>query len=450
MLKNYIKIAFRNLMKRKVFSLINIFGLATGMAICLLIVLFVQSELGYDRYHDNADRIYRLALERIYPGRSTSYAMIPSSMGSAIQTEFPEVQESVRVFNFTGDNSFYLKVGEHVFEDKHVFAVDSNFFRVFSGDFIAGDRSTALKQPNSIILSESAAKRMFGGAQQAMGKQVQTDGDNDDNNTFLITAVVEDWPENSHFNFNVLISSSSFQGLQQPNHTSFSAHTYLLLDANASAQALESKFPVAIEKYVSGEIAQAFGQSWKDFQAAGNGYRYFLQPIKEIHLTSDLEAELGVNGSIKSIYIFSVVAVFILFLACINFINLSTAQSMERAKEVGIRKTFGSNKQSLMIQFLVESTVISLLALMVAFLFMLILLPVFNDISGKTLSVVELIQPENLVILILFAVLVGVVAGLYPAFVLSSFQPITVLKGLTLLLQQICPVYHQYKIFSKT
>lgn len=429
MLRNYFKVAVRNLMKRKVFSLINILGLATGMAICLLIVLFVRSELGYDRHHEKGGDIYRVALERIYPGRSSFYAMIPATIGSAMQAEFPEVKESVRVVNFTANNNFYLKIGDRVFEDKSTFAVDSNFFRVFSGKFIVGDPATALKQPNAIVLSESAAERMFGTAPQAIGKQVQMDGNDDGNNTFLITGVVEDWPENSHFTFNILISSSSFEGLQQPNYINFSSHTYLLLEPEASAAALESKFPVVIEKYVAGAVAQAFGQSWKDFQAAGNGYRYFLQPLQDIHLTSELEAELAPNGSKKSIYIFSVVAVFILFLACINFINLSTAQSMDRAKEVGIRKTFGSEKKDLMGQFLLESSLISLLALFVAFLIMLVLLPIFNDISGKSLSILELLHPLNLLLMIVFAVMVGVVAGLYPAVVLSSFRPITVLKG---------------------
>ncbi|AHM62853.1 hypothetical protein D770_23040 [Flammeovirgaceae bacterium 311] len=415
-------------MKRKFFSLINILGLATGMAICLLIVLFVQSELGYDQHHEKADRIHRVALERIYPGRSSFYAMIPASIGEAIETEFPEVEQRVRIFNFTGDNNFYLKVGEQVYEDKNVFAADSNFFEVFSADFIAGDRATALKQPNSIVLNRSTAKRMFGTAEQAIGKQVSMDGD-EENNSYQITAVVEDWPENSHFTFNILISSAGFQGLQNQNYINFSAHTYLLLQPNASAAALEAKLPVVIEKYVAGAVSQNFNQSWKDFQAAGNGYRYFLQPLQDIHLHSDLEAELGVNGSVNSIYIFSVVAVFILFLACINFINLSTAQSMERAKEVGIRKTFGSEKQDIIGQFLMESTLISLLALLVAFFIILLLLPVFNDISGKQLSILDLLQPLNLLLMLLFATVVGIVAGLYPAFVLSSFKPITVLKG---------------------
>ena len=343
MLKNYLKIAVRNLMKRKVFSLINILGLATGMAICLLIVLFVKSELGYDRHHEKADRIYRLVLERVYPERSSLYSMIPASIGSDVQSEFPEVKESVRLINFTGNNNFYLKVGELVYEDRQVFAADSNFFRVFSGNFLAGDKATALKQPNAIVLSESMAKRMFGSAVQALGRQVQTDGDNENNNTFHITGVVEDWPENSHFNFNVLIASSSFDFLQQPNYISFSSHTYLLLEPNASAKALESKLPGIIEKYVAGDIAQAFGQSWADFRAAGNNYRYFLQPLTDIHLTSEMEAELSVNGSIKAIYIFSVVAVFILFLACINFINLS---KFNNGTPVTIARVSGDNLQA--------------------------------------------------------------------------------------------------------
>ncbi|HZH37455.1 MAG TPA: ABC transporter permease [Flavisolibacter sp.] len=428
MLKNYFKVALRSLGRRKGYSLINILGLATGMAVCLLIVLFVKSELGYDRQHQKGENIHRVVLDRIYPGRTSSYSIIPLSIGPAIQQEFPEVIDMARVFNFVGDDaSFFMRVGDKTYEEKKVYAVDSNFFNVFTGDFLAGDPKTALYQQNTVVLSESTAKKIFGSVEGAMGKQFLTDGDQ--NNTYLVTGVCKDWPQNAHFTFDVLLSVTGFPFIRVPNYTGFSAHTYLLLSPGADAKALEAKLPLIIEKYVAGTIEATFAQSFADFKKAGNDYHYFLQPLQKIHLISDLEAELTPNGSMTSVYIFSIIAVFILFLACINFINLSTARSMERAKEVGIRKTFGSKRNALIFQFLVESVLISVFALLLSFGLMFILLPLFNQLSGRALTAATLLQPLFVLSMFVFAIAVGLAAGLYPAFVLSSFQPITVLKG---------------------
>jgi putative ABC transport system permease protein len=429
MIKNYIKVAFRNMMRRKGFTLINVLGLATGMAVCLLIVLFIQHELSYDKHHEKGERIHRVVLERIYPGRSTSYSIIPHSIGEVIQKEFPEVQESTRLFNFAagGNGNFFMRVGDQVFEEKKVLAVDSNFFRVFTGEFINGNPLTALMQPNSAVLSESTAIKMYGSAKNALNKEFRTDADQ--NNIFRITGVCKDWPENSHFTFNILLAVTSFPFIRQPNYINFAAHTYLLLAPNASSESLEKKLPLIVEKYVSGEIERGFGQTYKDFRAAGNGYHYYLQPLGKIHLISDLEAELSVNGKISSVYIFGIIAVFILFLACINFINLSTARSVERAKEVGIRKAFGSEKKALIFQFLVESVLIAFLALVVAIGLIFLLLPLFNQIAGKSLTLNSFLSASTIGWLLLVALAVGVLAGLYPAFVLSSFKPIMVLKG---------------------
>ena len=427
MFKNYFKVAFRNLLKRKGFSLINILGLATGMAVCLLIILFIQSELSFDKQHDKANDIYRVVLERSYPGRSTSYAIIPQSIGAAIKAEYPEVLESTRLYNLSGNGSFFLRIGEKTFEEKGVLAADSNFFRVFSSKLIHGDAATALEKPNSAVLNETLAKKYFGST-DVVGKQFETDGD-DTTQTFQVTGVVADWPDNSHFLFDMLISTSTFRFTRNLNYVSFSAHTYLLLNPNSSYKALEAKFPGIIKKYVSPEINRVFNQSWEDFQKAGNGYYYYLQPLTKIHLISDLEAELRPNGSMTAVYIFAVVAVFILFLACINFINLSTARSVERAKEVGIRKTFGSEKRALIGQFLVESVTVSFFSMLLAFALIILLIPAFNSISGKELTVSYFLQPAWILLLIAFVLITGFVAGLYPAFVLSSFNPIMVLKG---------------------
>src|SRR5437762_533194 len=430
MLKNFFKVALRNLLKRKAYTLINMLGLATGMAVCLLIVLFVQSELNYDKQHKNGKNIYRLVLDRIYPGRTTSYSFIPQSIGAAVKEEFPEVKESVRLFNFTGDaGNFFLRIGDKVFEEKRVFAVDSNFFRVFSVKVLKGDLASALMKPNSVVINETTAKKYFGSVDAAINKTFELDGNNNNNNVFQITAVCADWPENSHFLFDLLISTTGFAFTRELNYINFAAHTYLLLNPGASPKALEAKFPVILKKYVAGDIEKRFGKSMDQFLKEGNGYHYFLQPLRKIHLISDMEAELRPNGSMKAVYIFTIVAIFILGLACINFINLSTARSVERAREVGIRKTFGSERKTLIGQFLLESILICFISVVCAFGLMALLLPLFNQLSGKSLTVNYFFQPANLFLIIAFAIVIGLIAGLYPAFVLSSFKPILVLKG---------------------
>jgi putative ABC transport system permease protein len=425
MFRNYLKVAVRNLLKRKGFTLINILGLATGMAVCLLIVLFIRSELSYDDFHQHADRIYRVVLERKYPERMSPYAIIPSSIGPAMQKEFPEVSMCTGLLNFAGNNNVYLKVGDQLFEEPHILIADSNFFRVFTTTLLEGDTADALAKPNMAVINETTAKKMFGSVSKAMGQYFETDG----KQRFTISGVCKDWPENSHQQFNVLISLGSFPFARQQNYTGFSTWTYLLLKPGANPDGLDAKFPSIIRKYVAGDIARSFNMSYEAFVAAGNGYHYYLQPLQKIHLISDMEAEAKPNGSMRAVYIFAVVAIFILGIAGINFINLSTARSMERAKEVGIRKTFGSEKQSLIFQFLMESVLVSLLSIIVALGFIVLLLPLFNRMSDKDLSAMAFFNPLVLLGLLAFGVVVGMLAGLYPAFVLSSFSPIKVLKG---------------------
>jgi putative ABC transport system permease protein len=425
MLKNYFKIMVRNFLKRKTFTLINLFGLATGMAICLLLVLYIQSQLGYDTYHQRGDLIYRLALERKYPGRSAFLGNIPKSIGQAIKNEFPEVKEVTRVIS-PNDKGDKVKVGEKVFTDKTVMAADSNFFRVFTGDFLQGDASSALQKPNTAVLNETTAIKYFGSVENAMGKQIIIN----EFQKLIVSGVIRDWPEKSHFLFNILLTTSGDNSLNnQQEYVYFGPYCYLLLNKNASAAALEAKLPFIVDKYVSGRIAGLFGEPYDKFVAEGNGYRYFLQPLKKIYLTSELDSELRPVGSMKTLVIFGAIAAFILFLACVNFINLSTALSVERAKEVGIRKTFGSRKRELIGQFLSESVLFSLLSLFAALLLVLIFTPMLRKISGVELSFTFFLYPPTLLAAMGFSIFVGIVAGLYPAFVLSSFNPIMVLKG---------------------
>ncbi|MBA3647366.1 MAG: ABC transporter permease [Chitinophagales bacterium] len=425
MLKNYSKVALRNMLRQKGYTVLNLIGLAIGISVCMIIILFVNSELNFDNFHKKGDRIYRVVLDRRYPGRSTSYAIIPYSIGDAMKKEFPEIEQSVRLFQGQQDQGLFLRVDDKVFNEKNVLFADSNFFDVFTVPLLLGNASKALTLPNSLVVNESTAKKYFGSAANALGKTITVD-----DSAAVVTAVSKDLPPNSHFTFDVIASLSSFgNGVQKPDYVSFSCYNYLLLNANADAKALERKFPLIIEKYVSGDIEKNFGVSFKEFQSAGNGYHYYLQPLTKIHLTSNLEAELSPNGSINIVYAFSVIAFFILLLACINFINLSTARSLDRAKEVGIRKTFGSEQSALIRQFLFESVITSVLSLVIAIILIFVILPFFNGLFNLHLSALYFFQPLQFTFLILSVIFIGVLAGLYPAFVLSSFKPIIVLKG---------------------
>ncbi len=428
MFKNYFKIAWRNLLKRKAYALINIFGLALGAAICLLIVLFIKSEKSVDAWRENGDHVYRMVLKRQYPGgRSTSYAIIPQSYAKTVKEELPEVEEVVRIFDFFNNGTFQLRYEDKKFEETSAFFVDPTFFDVFTTEFIYGTPEDCLLKPNSGVITESTAKKYFGSTDQAVGKILQPEGQN--SQPIEITAVCKDWPENSHFTFNLLMTTAGQDNFEDVNYVGFSAHTYLLLNENASPEKVEASFPGIIEKFAAGDIEKQFATTVEKFNSDGNGYTYYLQPLKDIYLTSHLEREFRANGNATTLYIFVMVAFFILFIACVNFINLSTARSSERAKEVGIRKTFGSEKKALITQFIVESFLMSFIAMIVAIGIFVLLAPIFNDIAGKAFTVTTLFSFDVILLLIAFTCLTGLLSGIYPAFVLSSFQPIQVLRG---------------------
>jgi putative ABC transport system permease protein len=425
MFRNYWRVAIRSLLKRKGFTLINILGLATGMAVCLLILLFIRLETGYDNFEPAGDRIYRVVLERKYPGRTTSYAIIPQSIGGAIKKEFPEVEVATGLQDITGNGNFLVRIGDRNFEETRVQLADSVFFRVFPMHLLAGDTATALQKPGMAVLDETTAARLFGSSGAALGKTFESEN----RQRYEVSGVCKDWPDNSHLSFHILLSASSFPFTRVPNFTGFSTFTYLLLRPNTSPAALEAKLPLIVDKYVAGEIGRSFSMTFAQFQASGNGYHYYLQPLRQIHLISDLEAEMRPNGSKRAITLFGIIAVFILGIACVNFINLSTARSVERAREVGIRKTFGSDRRSLIGQFLMESMLISSLSVLIGLAIVVLSLPWFNRVSGENLSILGFLTPVNILAIAGFGIAVGILAGIYPAFVLSSFQPITVLKG---------------------
>ena len=425
MIKNYFKIAFRSLWKNKGYSAINIFGLATGLACCLLITLYVTDELSYDRHFKNADRIYRINSDIRFGGSDLHMTQSSDMMGELLKKDYPQVEEYTRAY--TNDGPKLLRKGNEYITEPRVANVDSTFFLLFQLTALEGDTRTALNEPNTVVISESAAKKYFGTV-QVINKQLEVKED-DINTAYKITAVIKDIPKETHFSFEFLFSMKNIK-YQWGQLTSHNFHTYLLLKPGTDYKAFEKNFEQYSEKYVV-PFAQQFVKisSMADFRKAGNRLDYTLTPLTDIHLHSDFTYEINPSGSIQFVYIFSAVALFILILACINFMNLSTARSAKRAKEVGIRKVLGTERKTLISQFLVESTITAAISLIIALMIAFFVLPLFNDVADKSLSVKDLLGMHILPFLILLPFVVGLLAGSYPALFLSGFKPITVLKG---------------------
>ena len=425
MLSNYLKIAWRNLLKNKGLSFINIFGLALGLASFILIVLYVSDELSYDCFHKNANRIYRIHSDIRFGGTDMSMAVSADPMGAALKKDYPQIEEFTRLYASEGSKLF--KKGNTYITETRVTYADSTFFDVFTFPSLAGNTKTALNEPNTVVINETTAKKYFGSTASAMGKMMECN----DNGTKLykVTAVIKDLPKNSHFIFDMFLSMDNVD-YAFGSYLSHNFHTYLLLKPGADYKAVEKNFPQYVDKYVL-PSAKAFMQieSMKDFEKSGNRLSYSLMPLTNIHLHSARGVELGVNGAIQYVYIFGAVALFILLIACINFMNLSTARSASRAKEVGIRKVLGTEKKSLIQQFLAESILTSFIAMVLAVLCTWGSLGWFNTLAGKEFYMSELLQPKIVLFLLLIPIVVGLVAGSYPAFFLSAFKPISVLKG---------------------
>ena len=405
MIKNYLKVALRNLRKRKGYAFINVAGLAVGMACCLLIALFVRDERSYDRYHDKADRIFRLVDER---------ARVGAPFAPALRDEFPEVEQAVRLHPMFWTTPL-LRAGEQGFYEDGIFFADSSLFDVFSFRLLRGNPETALAAPFSMVLTEAMAAKYFGNA-DPMGQVMAYDNTHD----YTITGIVEDTPVNSHFRFDFLASFSTLYELEDfwgmpLTWVNPTAHTYLLLTDPAAAAALEARLPDFIIKHRG--------------EAFRNGRTFRLQPLTDIHLTSHLQSEAEPNSDGAYLYIFSIIGLAVLLIACFNFINLATARSTERAREVGMRKVVGAHRRQLVRQFLSESMVMSAVAGLLAVGLVALFLPAFNALSGKALTMSAVAEGEMLAGLAAVVLFVGLVAGSYPAFVLVRFRPVAVLKG---------------------
>ncbi|MFD2200854.1 ABC transporter permease [Shivajiella indica] len=425
MIHNQFKIAIRNLLKQKLYASINILGLAVGIASCILIVLFIQHEFSYDKFFKDYQRIYRMSLERIYPNHSTYYAIVPHSFGKVAKASFEEIEDFTVSSRFPNvELTYENERGEEIrFDEEMILAGDSLFFRVFDFKILNGKTENLLSLANEMVVTQEFAQRFFGDI-DPIGKVLKIG----ENLEFIVSAVMQDVPENSHFKFSAVISNLGLPFLQQENFTSFSAYTFFKLREGVDPVSLEAKIPQLVDTYAAGQIERELGKSWADYKNAGNGYRYFLQPISEIHLyPSFIEAQLKPGGNITSVYILIAVAILILGIASINFMNLSIARSSERAKEVGIRKVLGSFRTQLIGQFLIEAIILSGIGVFLALAIAQIVLPYFNDLTERHITFP--FSVATIGVFLLIVIIVGFLAGMYPALVLSSFKPTEVMKG---------------------
>jgi putative ABC transport system permease protein len=422
MIKNYLKIAVRNLIRHKGYTIINILGLAIGIACSLLILLFVFHELSYDKFQEKADQMYRVYLNGKMEGQEMIGANTPAPLAFTVKELFPEVLEATRI-NSTGERM--IRYEEKSFIEKNFLYADSTFFKVFSFPLLKGNPKTALVAPKSVVITDEMAKKYFGN-EDPMDKVLKV---NDDTTLYRVTGVVAKPPYNSHFTFDFLGSLSTEEYSRNEMWISNSYYTYLVLDKNASPREFEAKLDTLVRKKIGPQLQQFIGISVEDFLAKGNRYGYFLQPLLSIHFDTHISGGLGVVNDKKYVYIFSIVAIFILVIACINFMNLATARSANRAKEVGIRKVVGSSRGWLIFQFLTESILLTLISLIIALLLVQFILPLFNQVIELKLETDYLKRWYLLPFMFVLTIVVGLLAGFYPSFFLASFNPIEVLKG---------------------
>ena len=422
MLQNYVKIAWRNLRKYKFYSTINVFGLGIGIAAFLFILLYVQDELSYDRYHKNASQIIRVDFHAKLGENEVITAENVPPAGPVFTQEFPEVDA---FFRFRDRGSYLINYQKDTYKEENIIFADSTFFQFFGIPLLQGNLRQVLTQPNSIVLTQTMAKKYFG-IQEAMGNTLKLDNRAD----YKVTGIMADMPSNTHFNYDFLLSMSTLEESKDlQNWGSSNFKTYLLLKEGTDLANLEQKIQSTFKKNFESVLRDFVGTTWDEFMAGGNYARMAIMPLKDIHLRSDKMGEAAANGDIRYLYIFGIIGLFILLIASINFVNLSTARSVNRAKEVGVRKVVGALRNHLVKQFLSESTLIAFLGLLLAYGLLHLCLPYFNNIAAKSFTFADFYQPSFIATILGIALSVGLLSGLYPALYLSSFQPIKVLKG---------------------
>jgi putative ABC transport system permease protein len=413
MLKNYLIISFRNLRKHFSYSFVNIFGLSMGLTICLLLITWINHELSYDKFHKMSENIYRPSLEMSFGGQSLKTSVSPTALLPALQ-QFPEIEAGVRIDNPSGWNAFVVKKDDHVFQEDHFYFADSTFFDVFTFKLLKGNPKNALREPYSVILTSSSAKKYFGDT-DAFGKTINVNGTQD----YTVTGIMADVPSNSFLQFDFLGSfSSRLQSREQPIWWSANYQTFVIIRDHTNIAALSAKTDQLVRKAIGSELNNP-----------SDVVHYNFMKLTDIHLRSPYESEFEVVGNIQYVYIFSAIALLIVLIACINYVNLSTARAIDRAREVGIRKVVGALRKQLFIQFMGESAMITGISFVLAFFTAQLLLPLFNSISHKNLDADVFYNPAFLSINLLMLVLIALLSGAYPATVITAFKPVTILKG---------------------
>ena len=423
---NHIKTSYRSLLKNKVYAFINILGLSVGIASVILIAIYVNYETSYDKFYEDSDRIHRLALERVYPGRVKMFGTSSIMLAPTLSDNYPQVEEVTRYHRlfFSNEITVTLEEDDRSFTETRFHFADSAFFRVFSHEFIQGDPNTALDRPTDVVITESTALKYFG-TTDALNKILGLNG-----GTRRISGIIKDVPANSHMHFDLLGSIRSLPFLnaavEQGSWVNPWVYTYMKLRVGVDPAEFEKGLPELSETYGGANYVQAQGTDWK---AQGHSFNYFLQPIESIHLRSQLDVEIEPNSDISYVYIITIIAIIILTISSINFINLSIARSTERAKEVGIRKVMGSQRAALISQFLTESIFVCLISSVLSIGIVFLSIPKFNEILGTSLSFSTVVQPIAIAAVLVFILLIGVLSGFYPALVISRLQPSRVLKG---------------------
>ena len=412
MFKNHITVAIRTLLRHKVYSFVNISGLAVGIACCMLIMLFVQDELSYDRFHKNADRIYRVLWDARYGDNEWTIPYVEVPISETLKEQFPEVVHSTRLRR---ESQTIRRESNYVIE-KNFYYAENSFFDVFTVPFIAGDPATALNAPNAVILTEQSVQRYFPN-RDPMGQTL----DLNDGKSLQVTGVVKAFPPQSHFHFDFLAPLKTLPIIERRKSAwgSATVYTYLVLKDGASTSELQTKFTAYVREHILSKMPPM----------PGYHTNYLIQPLTDIHLYSNLKYEITANSNIMYVYIFSLIAIFVLLIACINFVNLSTARSATRAREVGVRKVLGSHRSQLIRQFFSESTICVAFASILAIGLCELGLPHLNALANKHLTMGSLFAPHVLIGLFALIIVVGLLSGMYPALYLSSFWPVTALKG---------------------
>ena len=424
MLKKYLLTAWRNVKRNKIHALINIAGLAVGIASCLIILMSVCYELSFDRFHEKGNRIYRVALERGQPGRSRYWGWNTPRVSEAMAADFPEVVKRVRILTETGPTQ--LRREDFGMMEKNALYTDPEFFEIFTIPVVKGDVRTFLRDPATILLTPEAARRYFG-SEDPIGKVLRVRNWWEEDKPHIVAGIIGELPSNSHFHYDFLLPLTATPVIDF-NWDQWYCFNYVLLDERTDAKALEAKLPGMVDRYLP-SIFEGGAEEYRRRLAEGNSYRYFLQPLFDIHLKSRLEHELAPVGNIAYVVLFTVIAGFILVLACVNFINLSTARSAHRAREVGVRKVLGSFHRQLIGQFLSESILVMIFSMVLACGLTALVIPFLGSLTGVDLRALHVDYALVIPGLMAFAVLVGAIAGAYPAFFLSSFQPAAVLKS---------------------